>query len=83
MISNKHADEIKDSICETGERPFECDICHARFTLKHSMMRHRRKHTGEVAGDLQSDDDDESLQEGSNFIHGGDCNDGLCSFLSL
>lgn len=28
-----------------GERPFECDICQKRFTLKHSMMRHRRKHT--------------------------------------
>lgn len=28
----------------TGERPFSCDICHRRFTLKHSMLRHRKKH---------------------------------------
>lgn len=28
----------------TGERPFSCDICRRRFTLKHSMLRHRKKH---------------------------------------
>jgi len=39
-------------------------VCHARFTLKHSMMRHRRKHegvTGADVGDAQSDSDDDSL----------------------
>jgi len=28
----------------TGERPFKCDICCRKFTLKHSMLRHRKKH---------------------------------------
>ncbi|XP_044739939.1 ras-responsive element-binding protein 1 [Chrysoperla carnea] len=28
----------------TGERPFSCDVCRRRFTLKHSMLRHRKKH---------------------------------------
>ncbi|XP_043482337.1 ras-responsive element-binding protein 1 isoform X2 [Leptopilina heterotoma] len=28
----------------TGEKPFWCDICDRRFTLKHSMLRHRKKH---------------------------------------
>ena len=47
-----------------GERPFECSVCHARFTLKHSMMRHRRKHegvSGGDVGDVQSDSDTDSL----------------------
>jgi len=39
-------------------------VCQARFTLKHSMMRHRRKHEG-VTGvdvvDAQSDSDTDSL----------------------
>ena len=46
----------------SGERPFECNVCHARFTLKHSMMRHRRKHEGlgnVDAGEPQSDSDTE------------------------
>lgn len=29
----------------TGERPFSCDVCRRRFTLKHSMLRHRKKHS--------------------------------------
>lgn len=34
----------------SGDRPFECDICLSRFTLKHSMVRHRRKHMTEGLG---------------------------------
>lgn len=30
----------------SGERPFQCDICLRKFTLKHSMLRHRKKHSG-------------------------------------
>ena len=43
----------------SGERPFECDICQKRFTLKHSMMRHRKKHAG--APPRSFDDDEDSL----------------------
>jgi hypothetical protein len=53
-----------------GERPFECDVCHARFTLKHSMMRHRRKHEGSSGmdiGDTQSDSDEESMVNGTGM----------------
>lgn len=47
-----------------GERPFECDICQKRFTLKHSMMRHRKKHA--ESGSLSpSDDEGENGEEGS------------------
>ena len=42
----------------TGERPFECDVCQKRFTLKHSMMRHRRKHVEPGVGSLSASDDE-------------------------
>lgn len=29
----------------SGERPFCCDVCFRKFTLKHSMLRHRKKHS--------------------------------------
>lgn len=29
----------------SGERPFNCDVCFRKFTLKHSMLRHRKKHS--------------------------------------
>lgn len=35
----------------SGERPFACDLCRRRFTLKHSMLRHRKKHREEVTDD--------------------------------
>ena len=44
----------------TGDRPYECDICHRRFSLKHSMLRHRKKHDSGVSsceGDDDTDDD--------------------------
>lgn len=31
--------------CFSGERPFNCDVCFRKFTLKHSMLRHRKKHS--------------------------------------
>lgn len=29
----------------SGERPFQCEICLRKFTLKHSMLRHQKKHS--------------------------------------
>lgn len=52
-------------------------MCHSRFTLKHSMMRHRRKHDGHGGGvsgtaadvgDAQSDSDAESLPNTSQLL---------------
>ena len=45
----------------TGDRPYKCDICHRRFSLKHSMLRHRKKHDSGVSsceGDEEEDSDD-------------------------
>uniref|UniRef100_A0A8D8BMM3 Ras-responsive element-binding protein 1 n=3 Tax=Culex pipiens TaxID=7175 RepID=A0A8D8BMM3_CULPI len=49
----------------SGERPFQCEVCRRRFTLKHSMLRHQRKHkcaTGGAQRRTGSEDgsDDES-----------------------
>lgn len=42
----------------TGERPFSCDICHRRFTLKHSMLRHRKKHNVAFESDNVNSDEE-------------------------
>ncbi|XP_060088343.1 zinc finger and BTB domain-containing protein 41 [Heteronotia binoei] len=32
----------------TGEKPFECDICHQRYSTKSNLTVHRKKHNNEV-----------------------------------
>ena len=45
----------------TGERPYECDICNRKFTLKHSMIRHRqKKHDSGLSSCSADYDDDET-----------------------
>ena len=34
----------------SGERPFQCNVCYRQFTLKHSMLRHQKKHQRRAAG---------------------------------
>ena len=43
----------------TGEKPYECDICHRKFTLKHSMLRHKKKHDSGVSSGGEDDTDSE------------------------
>lgn len=46
----------------SGERPYQCDVCSRRFTLKHSMLRHRRKHGGSGHAE-ESDEEEEDCEE--------------------
>lgn len=38
----------------SGERPFQCDVCSRKFTLKHSMLRHQKKHQRRGGASTQS-----------------------------
>ena len=55
-------------VSDSGERPFECKLCQKRFTLKHSMMRHQRRHM--VAGCVSGSEDENSVManEGKCYI---------------
>lgn len=32
----------------TGEKPFECDICHQRYSTKSNLTVHRKKHSSDT-----------------------------------
>ena len=61
----------------TGERPYSCDICQRKFTLKHSMLRHRKKHDSGVSsgGDDVSDETDSESGEASASMDTGSLED--------
>ncbi|KAF9410744.1 hypothetical protein HW555_010261 [Spodoptera exigua] len=46
------------------ERPFACDLCRRRFTLKHSMLRHRKKHREEITDDEEPSPPHTPLEDG-------------------
>ncbi|XP_053678051.1 uncharacterized protein LOC128728449 [Anopheles nili] len=57
----------------SGERPFQCDVCHRRFTLKHSMLRHRKKHSSSNGGGSYSPTSSGSPASTTSRRHSGRC----------
>ena len=52
----------------TGDRPYTCDICHRKFSLKHSMLRHRKKHdSGVSSGGDEGESDSDSGGNGNGM----------------
>lgn len=50
----------------SGERPFQCDVCSRKFTLKHSMLRHQKKHQRRGGASTQSCSDMSEDEMGAN-----------------
>lgn len=53
----------------SGERPFQCNVCSRKFTLKHSMLRHQKNHQRRQSQHSCSDLSDEEMHQ-LNQRHG-------------
>lgn len=47
LFGNHMVIPILSRVCRPGEKPFECELCHKRFSRRDKLNMHSRSHTGE------------------------------------
>ena len=48
----------KHVLAHVNNKPFSCDICNKKFTIKQAMMRHKKKHDSGVSSEEEGSEED-------------------------
>ena len=48
----------KHVLLHVNNKPFACDICNKKFTIKQALMRHKKKHDSGVSSDDENSEED-------------------------
>ena len=48
----------KHVLAHVNNKPFACDICHKKFTIKQALMRHKKKHDSGVSSEDENSEED-------------------------
>ena len=48
----------KHVLAHVNNKPFACDICNKKFTIKQALMRHKKKHDSGVSSDEENSEED-------------------------
>ena len=48
----------KHVLAHVNNKPFACDICNKKFTIKQALMRHKKKHDSGVSSDDENSEED-------------------------
>ena len=48
----------KHVLAHVNNKPFACDICNKKFTIKQALMRHKKKHDSGVSSEEENSEED-------------------------
>ena len=48
----------KHILLHVNNKPFACDICNKKFTIKQALMRHKKKHDSGVSSEEENSEED-------------------------